>query len=55
MGALDPFEGVETVVLAPGEPAPQMEGVQLVRVPGVAGEVGDRGELGRGHLGGLEG
>ena len=55
MGALNPLQGVKFVALAPGEPASYLGGVQLMSVPGVAGEVGDRGQLGRGHLARLEG
>ena len=54
MGSLDPGQGVEPVVLAPGEPLPQLEGVQGVGAPGVPGQVGHRGQLGRRHRRGLE-
>jgi hypothetical protein len=37
VGALDPDQRVERVVLAPGEPLPQLEGVQDVGAARVAG------------------
>ena len=54
VGSLDPDQRVEPVGLAPGEPAPQLEGVQVVGAPGVAGQVGDRRQLGGGHRRRLE-
>ena len=51
---LDPDERVEGVGLAPGEPAPQLGGVQRVGVPGVASEIRDGSELGGCHRIGLE-
>lgn len=47
VSALDPSQRVEAVGLAPVEPAAQLERVQLVGMFGVAGEEGDRGQLGR--------
>src|SRR3954454_17507078 len=49
-----PTSGVQAVYLAPGEPAAQLVGVQGMGVPGVAGQVGHRGELRRCHRVGLE-
>jgi len=54
VGALDPGQRVEPVGLAPGEPAPQLVGVQRVGVPGVPGEVRHGRELSRCHRLGLE-
>jgi hypothetical protein len=42
VGPLDPDQRVQLVDLAPGEPAPQLVGVQGVGVPGVAGQVRHR-------------
>ena len=53
--AFDPDERVEAVGLAPGEPAAQLVGVEVVGRSRVAGQERHRGELGRGHGGGLEG
>ena len=47
VSALDPDQRVQPVALAPGEPAPQLVGVQVVGVPGVAGQERDRRQLGR--------
>jgi hypothetical protein len=55
MGALDPDERIESVGLAPSEPAPQLGGIQRVGVPGVASRVGDGSELGWSHGVWLEG
>jgi hypothetical protein len=49
VGTLNPDQGVEPVGFAPGEPAAQLVGVQLVRVAGVPGQVGDSRQLGRRH------
>jgi hypothetical protein len=38
VGALDPDQGVHPVGLAPGEPLPQLVGVQAVGAAGVAGQ-----------------
>src|SRR5674476_1238181 len=45
VGALDPDQRVQPVALAPGEPLPQLVGVQAVGAPGVAGQVGHRRQL----------
>ncbi len=39
MGSLDPDQRVQPVALAPGEPLPQLERVQGMGAPGVAGQV----------------
>lgn len=52
--SLNALQRVKSTALAPGETTSQLECVQPVRVPRVAGEVGDSGQLGRGHLGRLE-
>jgi len=52
--SLDSDQRVEVVGLAPGEPAAELVGVQRVGVPGVPGQVGHRGTLGRCHRIGLE-
>jgi hypothetical protein len=44
--SLDPHEWVQAVVLAPGEPATQLKGVQDVGVARVARKVRDSSELG---------
>ena len=54
VGSLDPDQGVEAVALAPGEPATQLERVEVVGATGVAGQVGHRGQLGRRHRQRLE-
>ncbi|MEJ7742823.1 MAG: hypothetical protein WKF73_09895 [Nocardioidaceae bacterium] len=46
VGSLDPDQRVQAVGLAPGEPAPQLVGVQRVGVPGVAGQGGHRSQVG---------
>jgi hypothetical protein len=38
MSSLDPDQGVHPVGLAPGEPLPQLVGVQAVSAAGVAGQ-----------------
>jgi hypothetical protein len=38
MGSLDPGQGVQPVGLAPGEPLPELVGVQAVSAAGVAGQ-----------------
>jgi len=54
VGSLYPDQGVEVVGLAPGEPAAELVGVQRVGVPGVPGQIGHPGTLGRCHSIGLE-
>ena len=51
---LDPDQRIQPVGLAPGEPAPQLEGVQGVGAAGVAGEERDRRQMSRAHRVGLE-
>lgn len=53
--SLDPGQRVQAVGFAPGEPAAQLVGVQLVGVTPVPGEVRHRGGLGRRHRLGLVG
>ena len=53
VGTLDADQRVQPVALAPGEPALELVGVQVVSVAGVPGQVGDRGELRSRHCGGL--
>ena len=50
-----PIERVEDVILAPGEPTPELGGVQRVGVAGVASEVRHGSELSGCHRVGLEG
>jgi len=54
VGSLDPDQGVQPVGLAPSEPLPQLVGVQAVGMPGLAGQVGHRRQLGVGHRRWLE-
>lgn len=54
VGPLEPDQRIETVGLAPGEPATQLVGVQPVGLPGVPSQVGDGRQLGRRHRIGLE-
>ena len=49
VGSLDPDQRVQPVGLTPGEPLPQLVGVQGVGAPGVAGQVGHRRKLGGRH------
>jgi hypothetical protein len=49
VGSLDPDQGIETVVLAPGEPPAQLELVESVGSAGIARQVGHRSQLGRRH------
>jgi hypothetical protein len=49
-----PISGSRSFGLAPGEPAAELVGVKRVGVPGVPGQVGHRGTLGRCHRIGLE-
>jgi hypothetical protein len=55
VGAFDPDQRVEAVALAPGEPATQLVGVEVVGRCRVAGQERHCRELGRGHGRGLEG
>ncbi len=43
---LDPDQRVKAPFLTPGEPAPELVGVERVGVPGIPGEVGDGSQLG---------
>ena len=52
--SLDSDQRIQIAGLAPGEPAAELVGVQRVGVPGVPGQVGHRGTLGRRHRIGLE-
>lgn len=54
VGSFDPAQRVQPVGFAPAEPTPQLVGVQMVRGSRVAGQEGDRRELGGCHGGGLE-
>ncbi len=45
MGSLDPDQGVQPVGLAPGEPLPQLVGIQGVGAAGVAGQVERRRQM----------
>ena len=54
VGALDPHQRVQGVCLARGEPASQLERVEVVRAAGVARQVGHRSQLGRRHHDRLE-
>ena len=53
-GRADPHQRVESVAVAPTEPAAQLVGVQAVGVPRVAGQKRNRRELGGTHRIGLE-
>ena len=54
MGPLDADQRVQPVGLAPGEPTPQLVGIQAVGAPGVSSQVRHRRELSSRHRGWLE-
>jgi hypothetical protein len=55
VGPLNPEQRVHGVGLAPGEPLPQLVGVQGVGTAGLSGQVGDRGLLRGRHRRGWNG
>lgn len=54
MSTLDADQRVKSVQVAPAEPAPELGGVQGVGMAGVAGQIGDRGQLTGFHVVSLE-